>query len=170
MFSLNEILLKFKRQIFKTSLNSKFVRGSVIGRTLKEPRPPLEDSRVAAAGWLLGTFSIAISTGDSSFQMATTTAFVLQMDHLGPFAGVEARNTRFGDLSSRLHTHNSCQNRVHFTGNEKMLFQTSRRRIEYLFLNPPQSHWHLNPLIVQFGGNMFYSHKSPHEFPSSTLL
>ena len=116
MFSLNEILLKFKRQIFKTSLNSKFVRGSVIGRSLKEPRPPLEDSRVAAAGWLLGTFSIAISTGDSSFQMATTTAFVLQMDHLGPFAGVEARNTRFGDLSSHLHTHNLCQEKEdHFT-------------------------------------------------------
>ena len=38
------------------------------------------------------------------------------MDHLGPFAGVEARNTRFGDLSSHLHTHNLCQEKEdHFT-------------------------------------------------------
>ena len=62
---------------FNTSLKSKFVRDNVIGRSLKEVGPPLEDWLVAAGGWLLETFSIAISTGDSSFQMATTTAFVL---------------------------------------------------------------------------------------------
>ena len=53
------------------------MRDNVIGRSLKEVGPPLEDWLVAAGGWLLETFSIAISTGDSSFQMATTTAFVL---------------------------------------------------------------------------------------------
>ena len=72
-----ETLGNIYKEYFNTSLKAKFVRDTAIGRSLKEVGSPLEARRVAAGGWLLETFSIAISTGDSSFQMATTTAFVL---------------------------------------------------------------------------------------------
>ena len=94
------------------------------------------------------------------------------MDHLGPFAGVEARNTRFGDLSSHLHTHNLCQEKEdHFTllpGKTLLDLLFSRNHRNLLILKRAFSQPALSfAFIVQFWGSMFNSHRSLYESTTS---